>query len=276
MHPIQDLLLEGFSYVLQIDMHFICTPMWTKFYSCKKWVLHIPTYKWSLCKGFHERRKDMRAAMCTCITHTRARFSHFTRYYRITCDLWLARSRRDMVCLMSSLFLSCIFYWLILPHLDWHVNHDRLHVERFQGAVSGIWANRIWDGLGPSIYIGDVLYTEVLKRFIQLSENRLTFYTTVSPPCRPFVRRAADRGSVVSPNRRWWSKTCTGAEKSGFWEVRSHDRSCSSFSVFFIDDFFIYSCMWSTVSRSPSCSWYNGDLMDRSVVYLSRLMLFVI
>jgi hypothetical protein len=39
MHPIQDLFLEGFSYVLQIDMHFICTPMWTKFYSCKKWVL---------------------------------------------------------------------------------------------------------------------------------------------------------------------------------------------------------------------------------------------
>jgi hypothetical protein len=32
--------LESFSYVLQFDMHFICTPMWTKFYSCKKWVLH--------------------------------------------------------------------------------------------------------------------------------------------------------------------------------------------------------------------------------------------
>jgi hypothetical protein len=41
IHPIQDLFLEGFSYVLQIDMHFICTPMWTKFYSCKKWVLHM-------------------------------------------------------------------------------------------------------------------------------------------------------------------------------------------------------------------------------------------
>jgi hypothetical protein len=40
MHPIQDLFLEGFSYILQIDMHFIYTPMWTKFYSCKKWVLH--------------------------------------------------------------------------------------------------------------------------------------------------------------------------------------------------------------------------------------------
>jgi hypothetical protein len=38
-HPIQDLFLEGFSYVLQIDMHFICTPLWTKFYSCEKWVL---------------------------------------------------------------------------------------------------------------------------------------------------------------------------------------------------------------------------------------------
>jgi hypothetical protein len=36
--------LEGFSYVLQIDMHFICTPMWTKFYSCKKWVLHLHEY----------------------------------------------------------------------------------------------------------------------------------------------------------------------------------------------------------------------------------------
>jgi hypothetical protein len=30
MHPIQDLFLESFSYLLQFDMHFICTPMWTK------------------------------------------------------------------------------------------------------------------------------------------------------------------------------------------------------------------------------------------------------
>jgi hypothetical protein len=36
MHPIQDLFLEGFSYVLQIDMHFICTPMCTKFLFLKK------------------------------------------------------------------------------------------------------------------------------------------------------------------------------------------------------------------------------------------------
>jgi hypothetical protein len=33
------IFLKIFSYVLQIDMHFICTPMWTKFYSCEKWVL---------------------------------------------------------------------------------------------------------------------------------------------------------------------------------------------------------------------------------------------
>jgi hypothetical protein len=26
---------KGFSYALQIDMHFICAPMLTKFYSCK-------------------------------------------------------------------------------------------------------------------------------------------------------------------------------------------------------------------------------------------------
>jgi hypothetical protein len=39
MHPTQDLFFESFSYVLQFDMHFTCTPMWTKFYSCKKWVL---------------------------------------------------------------------------------------------------------------------------------------------------------------------------------------------------------------------------------------------
>jgi hypothetical protein len=31
---------KGFSYILQIDMHLIGTPMLTKFYSCKKWVLH--------------------------------------------------------------------------------------------------------------------------------------------------------------------------------------------------------------------------------------------
>jgi hypothetical protein len=32
---------EGFSYVLQFNMHFICTPICMKFYSCKKWVLQL-------------------------------------------------------------------------------------------------------------------------------------------------------------------------------------------------------------------------------------------
>jgi hypothetical protein len=39
MHPMQDLFLECLSYARQIDMQPICTPMLTKFYSCKKWVL---------------------------------------------------------------------------------------------------------------------------------------------------------------------------------------------------------------------------------------------
>jgi hypothetical protein len=36
---------KGFSYVLQIDMYLICTPMLAKFYSCKKWVLHLVNCK---------------------------------------------------------------------------------------------------------------------------------------------------------------------------------------------------------------------------------------
>jgi hypothetical protein len=147
----------------------------------------------------------------------------FTFYALLSCDLWW--------CVITSwhgvfneqfIFIVC-FYWLILPHLHWHVNHDWLHIERFQGAVPGIWADWIWDGLCPSIYIGDVLYTEVFERFIRLSKNWLTLCTTVSPHCRPFVRRAVDRGRAVSLNRRWWSETCTGAGESGLWEVRSHE-----------------------------------------------------
>jgi hypothetical protein len=52
MHPMQDLFLEGFSCVLQIDMHFICTPMWTKFYSYEKWVLHYVVLLKHLCHQF--------------------------------------------------------------------------------------------------------------------------------------------------------------------------------------------------------------------------------
>jgi hypothetical protein len=57
-------------------------------------------------KTLHERTNDMWAAMCTCITQTHVR-ARFTCYYRVTCDN--ARSRRGMLCLMSSLFLSCDF-----------------------------------------------------------------------------------------------------------------------------------------------------------------------
>jgi hypothetical protein len=39
MHPIQDLFLEGFHMHYNLICIFICTPICTKFYSCKKWVL---------------------------------------------------------------------------------------------------------------------------------------------------------------------------------------------------------------------------------------------
>jgi hypothetical protein len=58
MHPIQDLFLEGFSYVLQIDINFICTPMWTKFYSCKKFVLHVKAPIFNVCMYIY---------MCVCV-----------------------------------------------------------------------------------------------------------------------------------------------------------------------------------------------------------------
>jgi hypothetical protein len=50
MHPIQDLFLEGFSYVLQFNMHFICTPICTKFYSCKNgcYIHHGRSNKYTL------------------------------------------------------------------------------------------------------------------------------------------------------------------------------------------------------------------------------------
>jgi hypothetical protein len=145
----------------------------------------------------------MRAAMCTCITHTSARISRFTHYYRVTYNLrWCAIASWHGVFNEQFIFVLWFFYWLILPHLDCHLNHDWLHVERFQGAVLRIWADRIWDGLGPSIYTGDALYMRVLERFIRLSENWLTFCAAVSLPCRSLVRRAADRGRAVSLNRR--------------------------------------------------------------------------
>jgi hypothetical protein len=40
---------KGFSYILQIDMHLICAPMLTKFYSCKMWVLHWDAKEWDFC-----------------------------------------------------------------------------------------------------------------------------------------------------------------------------------------------------------------------------------
>jgi hypothetical protein len=45
MHPIQDLFLKSFSDVLQIDMHFICAPMWTKKFILVKSGCHIRAHE---------------------------------------------------------------------------------------------------------------------------------------------------------------------------------------------------------------------------------------
>jgi hypothetical protein len=49
-------ILETFSYVLQIDMHFICAPMLMKFYSCKKWVLHQASIKMAPYEALYGRQ----------------------------------------------------------------------------------------------------------------------------------------------------------------------------------------------------------------------------
>jgi hypothetical protein len=54
MHPIQDLFLKGFSYVLQIDMHHICAPMLTKFYSCKIGCYKAPALRWTFEVGIRK------------------------------------------------------------------------------------------------------------------------------------------------------------------------------------------------------------------------------
>jgi hypothetical protein len=101
-------------------------------------------------KALHVRTKDKRPAMCTCITHARAcaRVLRFTRYYVLRISHFTRDLRRCAITSWHGVFNEQFifvlrFYWLILPHLDCHVNHDWLHIERFQGAVPGIWADLI-------------------------------------------------------------------------------------------------------------------------------------
>jgi hypothetical protein len=93
--------------------------------------------------------------MCIYITHTHAH-ARFAFYALLSRDLW----HLDYHMFNERFIFVLHFYWLILPRLDCHVNHDWLHIERILRVVPKICADRIWDGLGPSIYIGDVMYTE--------------------------------------------------------------------------------------------------------------------
>jgi hypothetical protein len=54
-------------------------------------------------------------------TRMRVRVSHFTRYYHVTYEQFIFV--RHGVFNEQFIFILC-FYWLILSHLDWHVNND--------------------------------------------------------------------------------------------------------------------------------------------------------
>jgi hypothetical protein len=79
----------------------------------------------------HERTKDMRVAN----THAHARVFRVLRVI-IAIASWHGVFNEQFI-----FVLHFFYYWLILPHLDCHVNHDWLHVERFHGAVLRIWAD---------------------------------------------------------------------------------------------------------------------------------------
>jgi hypothetical protein len=139
--------------------------------------------------------------MCICITH-----ACFVFYVLLSRGLWWCTIVLWHAVFNEQFIFILHFYWLILPHLDCHVNHDWLHVERFQGTVPRIWADRIWDGLGPSIYIEDVLYTKDDSWFIRLSKNWLTFCTVVSPALpslHPSWNRSRESG-VSEPTLVIW------------------------------------------------------------------------
>jgi hypothetical protein len=54
-------------------------------------------------------------------TRMRARVSHFTRYYHVTYEQFIFVRHG----VFNEQFIFILrFYWLILSHLDWHVNHD--------------------------------------------------------------------------------------------------------------------------------------------------------
>jgi hypothetical protein len=81
MHPIQDLFLESFSYVLQFDMHFYMhSYLDKKNYSCKKWVLHpgntrmykdLKTHYW-----WYGMKRDIAKYVSLCDTCQRVKAEH--------------------------------------------------------------------------------------------------------------------------------------------------------------------------------------------------------
>jgi hypothetical protein len=116
-----------------------------------------------------------------------------------------------------------------------------------------------------SVYESQFTVYSTLWKLSHFLCRRFSVLPSLHPPCS-----GSRESSVSEPTLVIWD--LHGCRRIRFLE--SALASCSFFRVFFIDDFFIY--YGSTVSRSSSCSWYNDDLMDRSVVYLSHLCYFLL
>jgi hypothetical protein len=108
MHPIEDLFLEGFSYVLQFDMHFIRTLVWKKFYSCEKWVLHMAC-ELPFCGKVMVFGGDFRQVLPVMPQGTRAQITDATLLRSYILEVvWKICLTRNMWAQSDPWFLDCL------------------------------------------------------------------------------------------------------------------------------------------------------------------------
>jgi hypothetical protein len=195
-------------------------------------------------------------------TRTRARVSRFTRYYHVTCDM-----------VFREQFIFVLHFLLVNSTIPRLARQPRLVARR--EVPGGGFLN-----LGRSNLRWTASFNIYRRRPIYGSFQ--TVHSTLkidSLSASPFLHLVVPSFAVQRIEGERCLRTDAGdlhgSRRIMFLGSALARLLACSFRVFFIDDFFIYSCTGSTVSRSPSCSWYNGDLMDRSVVSLSHLCCFL-
>jgi hypothetical protein len=80
MHPIQDLFLESFSYELQFDMHFLCTP------SCANLSILVKSGCYKFVLELNTKNLGNSTSFLT-ITHTTLSAKRFRKYEILTTDV---------------------------------------------------------------------------------------------------------------------------------------------------------------------------------------------